>query len=489
MSDDQRLRRRLWWLIAGLHLVAAVLSKGYHHPDEYFQIIEFARHKLLGTSGDELAWEYGARIRPWLQPAFYALIIDGLSAAGLANPFLQTLILRLVSSAIGFASIVVLARAASRWMTSESGRTWLVAALGLAWCVPYLHARTSSENLSTSFICFAVAALCACIDENASRQRRIWLGVLTGACAGIAFEARFQVGLMIAGVVFWVIYRRQWLLLVSATAGMTVVFGLGRIVDHWGYGDWTLTPLAYFRVNIVESKASSFGVQPWWWYFRKVVSETPPPVGLLALVLLPWAWLRGRRHLLTWATVPFFVGHVVIAHKELRFLFPMVPLATALLVVTFQRFTLPLATLPRWGRVLVVLGVLPNLAYLVMNCVKPVRGEVLVLESIWDHTPQERDLYVADASPFAYRELSFGFYTSPRVRLHYIDDYAAVERAFAEGRAPFLVYMSSNWLPPEAEGLAARCSVVHQSFPTWVKRFNFKNWLQRTYQALLLECR
>jgi hypothetical protein len=49
--------------------------------------------------------------------------------------------------------------------------------------------------------------------------------------------------------------------------------------------------------------------------------------------------------------------------------------------------------------------------------------------------------------------------------------------------------MSTNWLPAEAERFAGRCSVLHRSFPTWVQRFNFKNWLQRTYQALLLECR
>ena len=484
MSPDERFRRRLWWLIAALHLVAAILSKGYHHPDEYFQIIEFARHKLLGTSGAELAWEYGARIRPWMQPAFYGLLIEGMTLAGLDNPFSQTLVLRLVSAAIGFASIVALARATSRWLASESAKTWLVAALGLAWCVPYLHARTSSENFSTSFICFAVAALADALDRRDAK-----LGLLTGVCAGLAFEARFQVGLMIAGVVVCLVTFRQWRILLSATAGMTLVFALGRLVDRWGYGDWTLTPLAYFRVNIMESKASSFGVQPWWWYFRKVVSETPPPVGVLALALVPWAWVRARRHVLTWATVPFFVGHVVIAHKELRFLFPTVPLVTALLVVTFQRFTVPLASLPRWGRAVGLLLVLPNLAYLVMNCVKPVRGEVLVLESIWDNSRTPRDLYVADASPFAYRELTFGFYESPRVRLHYIDDYGAVEAALAAGSAPLLVYLSSNWLPPEAERLSERCEVVHRSFPEWVKRFNFKNWLQRTYQAMLLECR
>lgn len=481
-------RRRLWWLIAALHVVAAILSKGYHHPDEYFQIIEFARHKLLGTSGDELAWEYGARIRPWLQPAIYAGVIKSLSVVGLVNPFLQTLVLRLVSSAVGFASLVAMWRAGTRWVTGERARTWLIAALGLAWCVPYLHARTSSENLATSFMCFAIATLAAFLAETDTR-RRTQLGLLTGVCAGVAFEARFQVGLMIAGVVLWTLMRREWRLLLTAALGMTAIAVIGRLVDRWGYGDWTLTPLAYFRVNIVESKASSFGVQPWWWYFRKIVSETPPPVGIVALALVPIAWFRERRHVLTWATIPFFLGHVVIAHKELRFLFPMVPLVTTLVIVSFERFAVPLATRPVWARALAVILVLPNLAYLVMNCVKPVRGEVLVLESIWDNSKETRDLYVADASPYAYRELAFGFYESPRVRLHYIDDFAEVDSALAAGGAPVLVYMSNNWVPPEAEKLAERCTVLHRSFPTWVARFNFKNWLQRTYQALLLECR
>ncbi len=179
----------LWTIVAVLHILAAFLSKGYHQPDEYFQIIEFARHKLLGTSGDELAWEFGARIRPWLQPMVCAGIIKTLGVVGLTNPFYQTLVLRIVASALGFWSIVVLWRAAARtWIESEKAQTWLIAALGLAWFVPYLHARTSSENLATTMMCFAIAAL---------MQRN---GLVAGLCAAAAFEARFQMGFMLAGV-------------------------------------------------------------------------------------------------------------------------------------------------------------------------------------------------------------------------------------------------------------------------------------------------
>jgi phosphatidylinositol glycan class B len=44
----------------------------------------------------------------------------------------------------------------------------------------------------------------------------------------------------------------------------------------------------------------------------------------------------------TWATLPFVLAHVAIAHKEARFLFPLVILATAFPVLGFS------PRLPRW---------------------------------------------------------------------------------------------------------------------------------------------
>jgi phosphatidylinositol glycan class B len=53
-------------------------------------------------------------------------------------------------------------------------------------------------------------------------------------------------------------------------------------------------------------------------------------------------WLRNPRHPLTWATLPFVLAHMAVAHKEARFLFPMVILATAFPVLGFS------PRLPRW---------------------------------------------------------------------------------------------------------------------------------------------
>jgi phosphatidylinositol glycan class B len=52
--------------------------------------------------------------------------------------------------------------------------------------------------------------------------------------------------------------------------------------------------------------------------------------------------LRNPRHPLTWATLPFVALHVMVAHKEARFLFPLAIVATAFPVLGFS------PALPRW---------------------------------------------------------------------------------------------------------------------------------------------
>jgi phosphatidylinositol glycan class B len=47
-------------------------------------------------------------------------------------------------------------------------------------------------------------------------------------------------------------------------------------------------------------------------------------------------WWRNPRHAITWATLPFVLAHMAIAHKEARFLFPLAILATAFPVLGFS---------------------------------------------------------------------------------------------------------------------------------------------------------
>ena len=50
-------------------LLFAFFSNEVYHPDEHFQILEYAHMKLFGTPVPaELPWEYVLMMRPGLQP-------------------------------------------------------------------------------------------------------------------------------------------------------------------------------------------------------------------------------------------------------------------------------------------------------------------------------------------------------------------------------------------------------------------------------------
>ena len=57
---------------------------------------------------------------------------------------------------------------------------------------------------------------------------------------------------------------------------------------------------------------------------------------LVLLAAMLAIWLRNPRHAVTWASLPFVLAHVVVAHKEARFLFPLAILATAFPVPGFS---------------------------------------------------------------------------------------------------------------------------------------------------------
>ena len=59
---------RLIWAGCLVTLLYAAFSLGTYHPDEHFQILEYAHMKLFGTpTPDHLPWEYLLQMRPGIQ--------------------------------------------------------------------------------------------------------------------------------------------------------------------------------------------------------------------------------------------------------------------------------------------------------------------------------------------------------------------------------------------------------------------------------------
>lgn len=306
-----------------LLVVMAWRSEGFYHPDEHYQLLEFANYKSGLAIREGLAWEFHDQIRPGLQPFIAYAFMGGLRAVGLTNPFHLALMLRLLS---GLLSLILMLRTADYLRSQNSTgmlyRGFLVLGFFL-WFAPFLNVRFSSENWGA--LAFFSGVLVLWKSADVSDKQRLFGLVCSGLLISLSFQFRYQMAFGILGWMAWLVFykklsRLQWL---YVFAGILSGFLLGLIADKWLYGNWQLTPFRYFHSNIIEHKAASFGIKPWWFYFTEFFTTIGPVLNVVAIVLLGYGLFTARQHAFTWIFIPFLAGHLFVDHKELRFMFPM----------------------------------------------------------------------------------------------------------------------------------------------------------------------
>jgi len=307
--------------------ITAWFSYAYFHVDEYFQVLELTRLKLDPAAVPELPWEYNEQLRPWLQPLVYYVIAK---AVGARAVFTLAFAFRLVTGLANVLAVALFLRTTTPWLEARR-RLVHESAVTLAGFLPYLFVRTSSESASMAALTIGWALLLEGASPEAgwrvpARPSRV-LGC--GFLFGLAFELRFQTAFATAGIVGWLVWRAGFRKqLVPLFAGVALAIGVGTLADRWGYGAWVLVPWNYFRANILEGAAGMFGTDPPFAYFWMLPANFFAPVVVLLLFVLVVAWFRAPGHPLTWATLPLFVVHNLIPHKEERFLFPLAIFAT-----------------------------------------------------------------------------------------------------------------------------------------------------------------
>lgn len=142
-----------------IYILTAFNSVGFYKDDEHFQILEPIAY-LLGINnvliddpnGYYWEWYTQYRIRPWFQPYLYLQFILILDFFNINDPFSWALSIRLISGFLGFISIVLLFSSIKKYFVNDNNLKYYFIYFTF-WFFPFLHTRTSSENLSiTLFI-------------------------------------------------------------------------------------------------------------------------------------------------------------------------------------------------------------------------------------------------------------------------------------------------------------------------------------------------
>lgn len=453
-----------------IYIIAAYYCLGYYHPDEHYQLIEFAGLKTGDNKPTDLAWEYHAQIRPALQPYICLGIFKVLAWINITDPYVCAFVLRLVTALLA----VIITGKFLQTQLAEFDRNkqyCLILLSYFLWFMPYLNTRFSSEIWSGLSFLLATSMI--------SKNKPAYL--LAGCLIGMAFLFRFQTALMAAGLCAWLLLIRRIKLQQFSRlfAGIFIVLVAGLIMDRLYYGNTVYSFLNYFNFNIINDVASEYGVSPWYYYLQYIFSSAHFFLGAVVLLALLMIIVLQPHNMFIWIVLPFLLVHCLIPHKEGRFLFPLIYYVPVILMQAFSYS-------PRyiWGVYLLLL--LPvNIIAMAATVRKPAgNGRKEISHYIHQH-------YGDSCVDMAYTYSSNPYHTFPALKENFYrekcisDKQISLNRSFVfrkKGRSAVELLVVRKSEPDEMMMSAALkragWEIDKEAFPAWVQ------WLQAYYDGV-----
>lgn len=460
-----------------------MFSVGHHQCDELFQIYEFAGYKLGINHVADLPWEFSEQMRSGIEPFLVYITTKFFHLFAITNPFHIALVLRLFISLLSFWAMYALILRLEKQLTSERAKLWLWAGSFLFWCIPYFHARLSSENVSATVFIFGLNQVLSFVVESNKRNRLFWAGLFFA----LAFVCRFQIGFMVAGALAWLIfiYKTRFSDLAFVVAGVMMGLGIGLVADKWMYGDWVLTWWNYLDQNLFQSKATAFGVMPFYYFITEGFVQMIPPFSLIIMVCMVGFWLRFGRHLITWISLPFILLHFFVGHKELRFLFPalnFIPLMAVFFVSSFSGDQTWLRLFKH--KAFVSTSIYVNFLLLLFMSLKPADEGTDLKRKIYTNIEGNSPLIIYTGSDPYNLQGGLNYFKNPYVKTLSIDslgDMGENDRIYLFAGDD----LEKRLLPWNG---TYKLRVVFSAYPAWLtQNFNFNGWVERAGNYTMYE--
>ena len=244
---------------------------------------------------------------------------------------LVAIILKLISSLIGFCSLIILFISTKNNFIKNNSVNFYFYSIFIFWFYPFLHARTSSENLSISLLFIGVSLY----NYILNKENILKLFIL-GIIFGLAFVLRYNLGISIFFIMLWgFIYSKNTFINKSINIfiillGIIFILYIESLINFWGYERKGIYPLVqYLKYGFLGSatKFKLWSIVPIWGYFDLIFFKFFPPLSLIFIFAMLFTWIKGRNNIITWATLPFFIVHSFHPHKEFRYIFPVIAFA------------------------------------------------------------------------------------------------------------------------------------------------------------------
>lgn len=445
------------------HLIAVIFSIGFYRHDEQREVLQVVGYKLGMYDSSYLSFQFHSMIRPWLQPLLYVWPSKIYLLFTKLNPFHLAMLYRFISSVIGISSLWVLYKCFEERLKLPKNQELYFFFAGFLWFMPFLHARTANENLCSSFFIFGLYYLMKDVSWKSA--------ILSGILFGVSFILRFQMAVMIAPTVLWFLIFKKYPFKKYLVLTLTffAMVGISTIIDSYYYGQFTFTPFNYVYVNIVQKYAAQFGVTPWYDYFVQGFKDGVPPLSLFFILVYLVLWVKFPKSLLTWITLPFFIVHSLIGHKEFRFIFPMIFLLPAIL--TFLVMELNLVVKKSW----IILFQVFNIPLIIYFSIVPASNLMKYYVHLYYKKETVEKVYVS--SPF---EDYTKFYLKNDIK-YVLYKPEEMKQLVTSDKKVYFFAMSLNERDLLLEN--HQCQIDFSLFPKWIyeleiikKRRTFRSW-------------
>ncbi|KAL4936359.1 hypothetical protein BDV06DRAFT_205224 [Aspergillus oleicola] len=423
--------------LIGFRLLNALTVRTFFQPDEFFQSLEPAWRIAFGEGqGPWITWEWEHQLRSSLHPLIFAAIYS------VADFVARTLALTPASradiliAAPGITQAVIAAIGdfytwkLARYIYGDRGyESWATLALTVVspwqW---FCSTRTLSNCLETTI---TIVALYLwpwdwSLVPGAGSTRTNTLKASPSNLRRCLLLAAFACVLRPTNVIIWIVLataalrkstwmERQVLAREALLCGLSIL-GVSAVLDRFFYGFWTFPALRFLYFNVFQSLAVFYGRNDWSYYASQgypLLLTTALPFALVGLYrTLRYSSTNANGLTLgnTKASILIQLTRVslimpailsAITHKEVRFIYPLLPALHILSASALVDFFLPTLTtthrqyIPR--RLTLIFLLLVNVVIATYTTVFHASGVISILSYLRDqhqvhgNTPQPQN--------------------------------------------------------------------------------------------------
>jgi len=305
-------------------VLAAIFSKGFGMLDDHFQVIEVAQGWLEGKD----MWLNAPDTihRSLVYPGLHYILFSILESIGITDPQLKMTFVRFIHASYSLL-IVLFGYLITKQISDIKTARKVGLVLALFWILPFMSVRNLVEVVCIPPI--MIGFYFTLKEENSKN----WY--ISGLFFGLSFVFRYQIFIIIGGVIIVLIVLKKFRILAIFTAGLlTSILLVEGLVNLIVWGSPFSPIINYVTYNIRARYGYVTG--PWYSYLLLLLGVLIPPASIFMLYGFLRSWKKWT--ILFWPTFLFLIFHSYFPNKQERFILPILPLLIILGFAGFEEY-------------------------------------------------------------------------------------------------------------------------------------------------------